>query len=89
MAAVVILDKHKDLFKNEEAFRTFARVLKEAVSNDAMPLVIYDDSLVGALLSPDEAEERLRGRIMKRVAAASPGLLDTLRSRLESDDLVE
>jgi hypothetical protein len=53
-----------------------------------MPLLICDEALLGAVISPDEAGDRLRGQIIKRMAT-NPATLETLKSRLESDDLVQ
>jgi hypothetical protein len=85
---LLILDKHKALFKDDQAFQAFARLLEEATAGDAMPLVICDDNLVGALVSQREAGDRLRERIIKRLVK-NPASLDVLKARLESDDIVE
>lgn len=88
MATVLSLEKHKDLFKSDETLRQFAKILEAAVEGDAMRLVVLGEELVGALVSPEDAQERLRERIVKRLAS-NPAILDKLRDRLESDDIVE
>ena len=88
MSTVLVLDKYKNLFKDEQAFRQFADILEGATADNVMRLVLCGEEVVGAFISPGDAQERLRERIMKRLAK-NPAVLDTLKSRLESDEIVQ
>ena len=87
MSTVLNLEKHKGLFKDEEAFRQFTEILASAAECESPQLVVCGEEVVGAFVSPDDAQERMRERIMRNLAK-NPGRLDLLRARLESDDLV-
>jgi hypothetical protein len=88
MSDVLILDKHKDLFKDEESLQKFAKVLQEATQDQEMLLVLFGERLMGAIISLAEAQKRLRERITIRLRN-NPGSIETLRDRLQSDDVVE
>lgn len=88
MSAVLILDKYKELFKDEASFKKFAEVLGRAGQEDDLKFVLYDESLLVGLISIDEAEGKLKDRILRRLSK-NPDIMDRLRERLESDDIVE
>jgi hypothetical protein len=85
---ILLLENHRDLFKDAAALRQFVQLLEGSTAGNAIGLLVSGEEVVCAFVSPDEARDRLRDRIMKRLAG-NPGALDTLRARLESDDLVE
>jgi hypothetical protein len=87
MSDVLILEKHKELFKDDEAVRKFARLLKDATRSRTMQFLLFDEQLVGAIISTSEAQDRLRQRIAARLVQ-DPRSLDVLKERLESDDLI-
>lgn len=88
MSTVFILDKYKPFFKDEESYRQFAREFSGAGKESAMRLVLVNEEAVGAFISLDEAMERLRNRIVLRLAK-NPDTLDLLKNRLQSEDIVE
>jgi precorrin-6x reductase len=88
MSTVLILDKYKPLFKDEKAFQEFVQVLGGTGEAQALRLILLGEETVAALVSLDEAMERLRDRIVLRLAK-SPGAIDLLKSRLQSEDIVE
>lgn len=88
MSDVLSLEKHRDLFKDDEAVRKFAKVLEEATAASEMRLLLFDERIVGAIVSTAEAQDRLRQRIVTRLARDQASL-ETLKDRLESDDLVQ
>ncbi|MBA4067553.1 MAG: hypothetical protein C0501_28360 [Isosphaera sp.] len=85
MNTVINLEKYKGLFKDAAAFEQFAAKLEEAAGNSAM--VFCGEELYGAFVSPEEAEERLRSKIIRRLAK-NPALLDSIKDSLE-DEVVE
>ncbi|HEY7155981.1 MAG TPA: hypothetical protein VH575_18600 [Gemmataceae bacterium] len=87
MSDVLILEKHKDLFKDDEAVRKFARLLREATQGRAMQLLLFDENLLGAIISTEAAQAHLRERIAARLVQ-DPKSLEVLKERLKSEDLV-
>jgi hypothetical protein len=87
MSDVLILEKHKDLFKDDEAVRKFARLLREATQGRTMQLLLFDENLLGAIISTAEAQTHLRERIAARLVQ-DPKSLEVLKERLKSEDLV-
>ncbi len=85
---VLILEKHRELFKDDESIQKFVRLLQESTQNKEMQLVLYGESLVGALISTEEAKNRLHERIAKRLTL-NPGSVEALKERLQSDDIVQ
>ncbi len=87
MSTVFNLEKYKKLFKDEASFREFADVIEGATDGNVMRLVLCGDNIVSALISAEDAQERLRDRIAKRLSK-DPAVLDKLKDRLESNDIV-
>jgi hypothetical protein len=88
MSTVLLLDKHKALFKDDESFLQFAQILEASIARDEMRIVLHGEQVVGALISVEEAQVRLRDRIMKRLST-NPASLARLAERLASEDIVE
>lgn len=88
MSTVFILDKYKSLFKDEEAFRQFAQEFGGTGKESAMRLVLINEEAVGAFIPLEEAMERLRDRIVLRLAK-NPDALDLLKTRLQSENIVD
>jgi hypothetical protein len=87
MSTVLNLEKYKSLFKDDASFRQFAELIENATEGNVMRLVLCGDEILTALISAEEAQERLQDRIAKRLAK-DPTTLDKLKERLESDDIV-
>jgi hypothetical protein len=88
MATILNLDKWKSLFKDDQAYKQFTGLLEEAAEDTSVRLLVSDDRVLLGLVSPEEAQNRLRDRIMQRLAE-KPEILDRLKERLESDNLVD
>jgi hypothetical protein len=88
MSRLLILEKHKELFKDDEAVRKFVQLLREATQSNEMPFVAFEEDLVVALLSTSEAQTRLRERIAARLLQ-DPRSIDVLKERLLNDELVD
>ena len=86
--SVIILDEHKDLFKDEASFNKLIGVFKAALDQNAMPMVLSTRELLFTAISPEMTKEVLAERILKRFWE-NPDRLDELRRRLESGELVE
>lgn len=87
-ATVFMLDKYKELFKDESSFQKFAVIVQEATEEKNMQLVLFGESILGALISAEDAQENLRARIVKRLKN-NPAILDKFGQRLESEDIVD
>jgi hypothetical protein len=85
---VIALEKQKAKFRDAAAFEEFLQVFREALKDDAMPLVVSGNELLFAAISRESAQQLLADRISKRLAE-NPEMLSELRSRLESDDIVD
>ena len=85
---VIALEKQKALFRGAAAFEEFVQVFREAFKDDAMPLVVSGNELLFAAISRESAQQLLSDRILKRLAE-NLEMLSELKSRLESDDIVD
>ena len=85
---VIALDKKKDLFRDQAAFDQFVGYIRQALADDAMPLVMSGNEVLFAAVSGEPAKQLLADRILKRLAE-NPDMLAELRNRLESDDIVD
>lgn len=84
---VINLDGYKALFRDENAFQEFARVLGSSLRQDLRP-IICNQKVIGAALSAEGTKEVLYDRMVKRIAER-PELLAELADRIEHDDIVE
>jgi hypothetical protein len=85
MSKVINLDHYKDSFRDSDSFKTFTEVLRQAASNNSVLLCGTD--VFGELISPQEAEQRLKTKIIRSLSK-EPRLLDKLQASLE-DEIVE
>ena len=84
---LINLDGYKALFRDENAFQEFARVLSSSLKQDLRP-IICNHKVIGAALSAEGTKEVLYDRMVKRIAER-PELLSELTDRIEHDDIVE
>lgn len=84
---VINLDGYKTLFRDENAFQEFARVLGAGLRQDLRP-IICNQQVIGAALSAEGTKDILYDRMVKRIAER-PELLSELADRIEHDDIVE
>lgn len=82
------LDKFAPLFKDPVSFQQFTAALVEAADTPSGKLLLAGEQIVGELVSPVVAEERLRTAVLNKLLR-SPATVDKLIERLESDDLVD
>lgn len=84
---VINLDGYKTLFRDENAFQEFARVLGSDLRQDLRP-IICNQQVIGAALSAEGTKEILYDRLVKRITE-KPEFLSELADRIEHDDIVE
>ena len=84
---LINLDSYKGLFRNEDTFQEFARVLGSGLRQDLRP-IICNQQVIGAALSAEGTKEILYDRMIKRIAER-PELLRELADRIENDEIVE
>jgi hypothetical protein len=82
-----ILDKHRGLFRDEEAFNQFVSQIKEA-SREDLSVMYSKQEMIGAVLSPEGAQSFLLERMLKRLSK-KPELLEEITDRLECDEIVD
>jgi hypothetical protein len=82
------LEKFTGLFKDETSFRQFTTALTEAADATSGKLLLVGEKVVGELISPTTAAERLRAAVLRKLLK-NPATVETLVKRLESDDLVD
>lgn len=70
----LVLDEHKNLFRDEESYDQFVKVLSNLLSQDFSP-VIAEDTVLGATLSPEATKEFLYERMIRKIST-SPKVLD-------------
>lgn len=85
---LIALEEKRDLFRDNDAFENFIQFFRDAVANDATPLVVSGHEPLFTAVSPESAQQLLAGRILKRLAE-NPEMLSNLKDRLESEDIVE
>lgn len=83
----LVLDEHRALFKDDESFGQFIQILASRLGQDFSP-VISNEKVLGAVLSPEATKEVLYERMIRRLSK-SPKILDELRDRIESDEIVD
>lgn len=59
---VIVLEKYKSLFKDDESFKTFAQRIREV---NGESLIVLDDAVIGSVLPGEEASRRAKRRIIK------------------------
>lgn len=79
------LNEHRDLFRDENAYAEFVRILREADDSDELRVIFADEDALGAVVGLRAIRERMQRRILNRFAG-QPDLLDELRRRLEDDE---
>ncbi len=82
------LEKQKSLFKDEAAFVEFVRSWREAVKQSQMQVVMVNDEVLCTAVSPESTKQLLSERILRRFAE-NPELLNELKDRFESDEIVD
>jgi len=83
----LVLDKHRNLFRDDESFGQFVQILTDRLSQDFSP-VLSEQRVLGAVLSPEATKEVLYERMIRRISD-SPQVLDEIRDRIENDQIVD
>lgn len=83
----LVLDEHKNLFRDEESFDQFVKVLTNLLGQDFSP-VIAEETVLGAVLSPEATKEVLYERMIRKISS-SPEVLDEIRDRIENEEIVD
>ena len=63
--SIIILDDHKDLFKDEASFHQLVSIFRTALDQNSMPMVLSTKELLFTAISPDMTKEILAERILK------------------------
>lgn len=82
-----ILEDHRKLFRDDEAFSSFVQLIRAKLSDDFSP-VMSDKEVLGAFVSSEAAKEMIFDRIAKRLSK-DPSTLSDVRDRLENDKIVD
>jgi len=77
-----------DQFVTADEASALTQVLTDAVSNDLIVALVHQGKVIGTFLGPEAMRDAVQQRVLKRFAE-DPGMLDTLRQRFESEDLVD
>jgi len=77
-----------DQFVKGDQASALSHELTAAVSNDLIVALVHEGKVIGTFLGPEAMRDAVQQRVIKRFAE-DPGMLDTLRQRFESDDLVD
>jgi len=83
----IVLDRYKELFRDESAYEQFLALLRTAARAELAP-VFSGDELLGTVLSPAGTKDVLYERFLKRISE-KPELLAEIADRLEKDEIVE
>jgi hypothetical protein len=83
---VLNIENYRENFISPEAYRQFLAALRDA--GGEARLIIDGDEVVGSFVSPEEARARIANRVIRRIAE-NPKMIDKLRERMSSDDLVD
>ena len=82
------LNQYADLFRDKNAYDEFVNLFTASVEADEWGMIFADTEFVCTVMGPEGMREIMQRRILNRFAD-QPDLLDELRERLESDDLVD
>jgi hypothetical protein len=82
------LNDYSNLFRSDEAYREFVRLLVQSLDQDELKVIFADTEVVCTVVGPSAVRDIMQHRIIKRFAE-QPDLLDELRERLEDGDLVD
>jgi hypothetical protein len=82
------LEKFAGLFKDAASFQQFTAALVEAADTESGKLLLVGEEVVGELVSPITAAERLRDSVLRKLVK-NPATIEKLIQRLESEDLVD
>ncbi|TWT89324.1 hypothetical protein [Neorhodopirellula pilleata] len=82
-----VLEEHRNLFRDEQAFLEFAQAIRAKLKEDFSP-VMSDKEFVGAFVSSEAAKELIFDRIAKRLSQ-KPSILSEVQDRLENDSIVD
>ena len=83
----LVLNEYRDLFRDGSSFEHFVTILTKSFAHDLSP-VIYNEDVLGTVLSPGATKEVLYERMIRRLSH-SPETLDEIRDRLENDEIVD
>ena len=83
----LILDEHRNLFKDQESFDQFLQILATNLGQDSS-LVLSGGRVLGTVLSPEATKEILYERMIRGISK-SPEVLDEIRDRIENDEIVD
>lgn len=86
--AAIVLDAHRNLFRDNAAFDQFVALFQEDPNHPGFTPVWAKQKHLTILLSPTNAKELVQDRMLRRMLE-QPSLLDEMKNRLESDDIVE
>ena len=86
--SAIVLDDHRNLFRNDADFDHFVSIFQNATQDSEMKPIWAKKRHLATLLSPAEAKTLVQNRMLKRILG-QPTLLDEMKSCLENDDIVE
>lgn len=85
--SVLMLDDFKRLFKDEASYHELIQGFREALANDATIVVVGEEKPLFTARTLEEAQRRLRDRIIGRLIT-KPALLDQILKGLQ-DEIVD
>lgn len=88
MPKILNLDEYKSLFKDDASYQQLIRAFDGALEEDDTPLVLAEGEFLFAAVGGQDAQHLLCDRIVERLAK-NPGVIEKLKTRFESEDLVE
>jgi hypothetical protein len=86
--AVIRLDQHRELFKNDAAIHRLAELFRSIFEKNETPLVMFEDGVVFTAVSPNAMKSLLYERL-GRAVAKDPEFVTRLQARIESDPIVD
>ena len=86
-SSTFLLEKHLNLFRDEQSFSEFVNALKSASKGD-FTLVLTKHEIIGAVLSASATKKVLCDRMVQSIAR-NPELLSEMADRIENDKIVE
>lgn len=86
--AAIILDAHRNLFRDDAAFDQFVALFQEDPSHPGFTPVWAKQKHLTILVSPTNAKKLVQDRMLQQMIE-QPSLLDEMKTRLESDDVVD
>ena len=84
----LVLEDHRSLFRNDDAFKQFLGALEAKVSKHGFTPIWGNDRLIGTAIDAATAKLMMQESVLRTIAS-DPKIMDDIEDRILNDAIVE